>query len=123
MIHTKDNGYKSLAISIVALAVSDIEGYSRYIEKRKDNKRFKIFTQIKDCSCIEDYLEEHKRLMRYLATHSTIARKGLIVAIKKEKNCFSGVNFLNGKMCEEICEVYHEANDILVKCKRKYNVI
>lgn len=123
MNHTKDKSYKSLAISMVALAVSDIEGYSRYIEKRKDNKKFKIFTQIKDCSCLEDYLEEHKRLMRYLATHSTIARKGLIVAIKKEKNCFSAVNFLNGRMCEEICEIYHEANDILVKCKRKYNVI
>ena len=120
MNHTKDKSYKSLAISIVALAVSDIEGYSRYIEKRKDNKKFKIFTQIKDCSCLEDYLEEHKRLMRYLATHS---RKGLIVALKKAKNCFSAVNFLNGKLCEEICEIYHEANDILVKCKRKYNVI
>ncbi len=123
MNHTKDKSYKSLAISIVALAVSDIEGYSRYIEKRKDNKKFKIFTQIKDCSCIEDYFEEHKRLMRYLAAQSTIARKGLIVAIKKAKNCFSAVNFLNSKMCEEICEIYHEANDILVKCKRKYNVI
>ena len=120
MNHTKDKSYKSLAISIVSLAVSDIEGYSRYIEKRKDNKKFKIYMQIKDCSCLEEYLEEHKRLMIYLATHS---RKGLIVAIKKEKNCFSAVNFLNGKLCGEICEVYHEANDILMKCKRKYNVI
>ena len=123
MNHTKDKNYKSFAISIVSLAVSDIEGYSRYIEKRKGNKKFKIFTQIKDCSCLEDYLEEHKKLMEYLTTHSTIARKGLIVAIKKAKNCFSALDFLNGKMCEEICEIYHEANDILVKCKRKYNVI
>ena len=122
MNHTKDENYKSLALSIVALAVLDVEGYSRYIEKRKGNKQFKIFTQIKDCSCIEDYLEEHKRLMRYFATHSMIARKGLIVAIEKEKNCFSAVNFLNSRMCEEICEVY-EANDILVKCKRKYKAI
>ena len=123
MNHTKDKNYKSFAISIVSLAVSDIEGYSRYIEKRKGNKKFKIFTQIKDCSCLEDYLEEHKKLMEYLTTHSTIARKGLIVAIKKAKNCFSALDFLNSKLCEEICEVYHEANDILVKCKRKYNVI
>ncbi len=123
MNHTTDKAYKSLAISIVSLAVSDIEGYSRYIEKRKGKKKFKIFTQIKDCSCIEDYLEEHKRLMEYLETHSTIARKGLIVAIKMAKNCFSAVNFLNSKMCEEICEIYHEAKDILVKCKRKYKVI
>ena len=35
---TTDKNYKSLAISIVALAVSDIERYSRYIEKRKNNK-------------------------------------------------------------------------------------
>lgn len=123
MKHSIDENYKSLALSIVALAVLDVEGYSRYVEKRKGNKQFEIFTQIKDCSCIEDYLEEHKRLMRYFATHSMIARKGLIVAIEKEKNCFSAVNFLNSKLCEEICEVYHEANDILVKCKRKYNVI
>jgi hypothetical protein len=122
MNHTTDKAYKSLAISIVSLAVSDIEGYSRYIEKRKGEK-FKIFTQIKNCSCIEDYFEEHKKLMRYLATHSTMARKGLIVAIKKAKNCFTAVNFLTSKMCGEICEIYHEANDILVKCKRKYNVI
>ena len=113
---TTDKNYKSLAISIVALAVSDIERYSRYIEKRKNNKKFKIFTQIKDCSCIEDYFEEHTKLMRYLETHSTIARKGLIVAIKMAKNCFSAVNFLTSKMCEEICEIYHEANDIVVKC-------
>jgi hypothetical protein len=26
-------------------------------------------------------------------------------------------------MCVEICEIYHEANDIFVKCKRRYNVI
>lgn len=123
MNHITDKNYKSLAISIVSLAVSDIEGYSRYIEKRKDNKKFKIFAQIKNCSCIEDYFEEHKKLMEYLTTHSTISRKGLIVAIKKAKNCFSAVNFLNSKLCEEICEIYHEANDILVKCKRKYKVI
>ena len=123
MNHTKDENYKSLALAIVALAVLDIEGYSRYVEKRKGNKQFEIFTQIKDCGCLEDYLEEHKKLMRYLATHSMIARKGLSVAIEKEKNCFSAVNFLNGKMCEEICEVYPGAYDILVKCKRKYNVI
>ena len=122
MNHTTDN-YKSLAISIVALAVLDVEGYSRYIEKRKGNKQFKIFTQIKNFDSLEDYLEEHKKLMRYLATHSMIARKGLSVAIEKEKNCFSAVNFLNSTMCEEICEVYHGANDILVKCKRKYKVI
>jgi hypothetical protein len=120
MNHTTDKNYKLLALSIVALAVLDIEGYSRYIEKRKGNKQFEIFTQIKDCSCLEDYLEEHKKLMEYLATHSM--RKGLSVAIEKAKNCFSAVNFLNSKMCEEICEVY-EANDVLVKCKRKYNVI
>lgn len=122
MTHTTDKNYKSLAISIVALAVSDIESYSRYIEKRKNNK-FKIFTQIKDFDSLEDYLEEHKKLMRYLETHSTIARKGLIVAIKKAKNCFTAVNFLTSKMCVEICEIYHEANDILMKCKRKYKVI
>jgi hypothetical protein len=123
MNHTTDNGYKSLAIAIVSLSVSDIEGYSRYIEKRKGNKKFKIFTQIKDFDSLGDYFEGHKKLMEYLATHSTIARKGLIVAIKKAKNCFTAVNFLNSKMCVEICEIYHEANDILVKCKRKYNVI
>jgi hypothetical protein len=120
MNHTTDKNYKLLALSIVALAVLDIESYSRYIEKRKGNKEFKIFTQIKNCRCLEDYLEEHKKLMRYLATHRT--RKDLTVAIEKAKNCFSAVNFLNSKMCEEICEVY-EANDVLVKCKRKYKVI
>ena len=119
MNHTTDKNYKSLAIAIVSLAASDIERYSRYIEKKKGNKKFKIFAQIKNCDSLEDYLEEHKKLMRYLETHSTIARKGLIVAIKMAKNCYSAVNFLNSKMCEEICETYHEANDILVKCKRK----
>ena len=123
MKHTIDENYKSLALSMVALAVSDIEGYSRYVEKRKGNKQFKIFTQIKDFDSLEDYLEEHKKVMEYLATHSMIARKGLSVAIEKEKNCFSAVNFLNGRMCEEICEVYPEADYVLVKCKRKYNVI
>ena len=122
MNHTTDKNYKSLAISIVSLAVSDIERYSRYISRRSDPK-FDIFIQIGDCSCLEDYLKEHEKLMRYLATHGPITRKGLQVAIKKAMYCFSAVTFLKSQLCEEICDIHHEAKDILEKYKGKYIIV
>src|SRR5574344_509174 len=103
MNHTTDKNYKSLAISMVALAASDIERYSRYISRRRSDPKFDIFMQIQECSCFEEYLEKHKKLITYLRTHSTIARKGLQVAIKKAMYCFSAVTFLKSQLCEEIC--------------------